>query len=68
MVPARLPRNTFCQALVGQSAPGGYSVSHSAYVYLLDQRGAVRALFGDGTKPAEIADGVRQLLADSTSR
>ncbi len=49
----------------GQSAPGGYSVSHSAYVYLLDQRGAVRALFGDGTKPAEIADGVRQLLADS---
>src|SRR5882672_10083462 len=48
-----------------QSAPGGYSVSHSAHVYLLDQRGRVRALFGDGTKPAEIADGVRQLLADS---
>jgi protein SCO1/2 len=48
-----------------QSAAGGYSVSHGAYVYLLDQKGRVRVLFGDGSKQAEIAEGVRQLLADS---
>jgi protein SCO1 len=46
----------------GYSAPGGYSVSHSGYIYLLDKRGRVRALLGAGAKQAEIADGVRQLL------
>jgi protein SCO1 len=46
------------------SAGGGYSVSHSPYIYLLDRHGRTRALFGDATRQAEIADGVRQLLAD----
>jgi protein SCO1 len=44
------------------SSAGGYSVSHSGYVYLLDREGKVRALFGSGASDAEIADGVRQLL------
>jgi len=46
----------------GKPAPGGYSVSHSGYIYLLDKEGRVRALFGAGAKQADIADGVRQLL------
>jgi protein SCO1 len=44
------------------AAGGGYSVSHGGYVYLLDQQGRVRALFGAGASDAEIADGVRELL------
>jgi protein SCO1 len=49
------------------SAAGGYSVSHSPYVYLLDRQGRIRALFGDASRQAEIADGVRRLLADSVA-
>jgi protein SCO1 len=45
-----------------RAAADGYSVSHSGYVYLLDQHGKVRALFGAGASEAEIADGVRRLL------
>ena len=45
-----------------QTSAGGYTVSHSGYVYLLDQQGKVRALFGAGASESEIADGVRQLL------
>jgi len=46
----------------GQPEPGGYSVSHGGYIYLLDKQGRVRALFGVGAKQADIADGVRRLL------
>lgn len=48
----------------GTSLPGGYLVSHSAYVYLLDQQGKPRAIFDTAAKPADIADGVRQLLRE----
>lgn len=43
---------------------GGYSMSHSSFIYLLDGTERVRALFGAGVKEAEIVDGVRHLLAD----
>lgn len=48
----------------GQASPGGYLVSHSAYVYLLDKQGRVRAIFSASAKKADIADGVRQLLRE----
>lgn len=46
---------------------GGYLVNHSAYLYLLDKQGKVRALFGAGAKPGDLADGVRQLLQEATA-
>jgi len=48
----------------GAASPGGYLISHSAYVYLLDQHGRTRALFDAAAKPADIADGIRQLLRE----
>lgn len=48
----------------GTPLPSGYLVSHSAYVYLLDQQGKPRAIFDTAAKPADIADGVRQLLRE----
>ncbi len=45
-----------------ENAGGGYSVSHGAYVYLLDGNGKVRALFGAEVGQTEIVEGVRQLL------
>lgn len=39
-------------------------VSHSAYIYLLDRRQQVRAVFGASANPVEIVDGVRQILQE----
>lgn len=51
----------------GQSLPGGgYQVSHSAHIYLLDTEGRLRTLLSAGARHAEIADGVRQLLQEAT--
>lgn len=52
----------------GKSLPGGgYVVNHSAYLYLLDKQGKVRALFGAGAKPGDVADSVWQLLQEATA-
>ena len=52
----------------GKALPGGGNlVNHSAYIYLLDKRGKVRALFGAGAKPGDVADSVRQLLQEATA-
>lgn len=51
----------------GQPVPGGYSMSHSGYTYLLDKQGRVRALFGAGAKQTELADSVRQLLQETVA-
>ena len=41
---------------------GGYQVSHSAFFYLLDRQGRVRALHDPTSTPAQIAADVRSLL------
>ncbi|GMR18745.1 MAG: SCO family protein [Gammaproteobacteria bacterium] len=43
---------------------GGYQVSHSAFFYLLDRQGRVRALHDPTSTPAQIAADVRSLLAE----
>ena len=48
----------------GALSPGGNLVSHSAFIYLLDQQGRPRAIFDTAVKPVDIADGVRQLLRE----
>jgi protein SCO1/2 len=40
----------------------GYLVTHSTYLYLIDERGRVRHLFGSLDDAAAIERGVRQLL------
>lgn len=46
------------------SPSAGGNVSHSAYIYLLDRRQQVRAVFGADAKSVEIVDGVRQALQE----
>ncbi len=48
--------------------PSGERISHSAYVYLLDGRQQVRAVFSGSARPADFAEGVQQLLAETGSR
>lgn len=46
------------------SPSAGGRVSHSAYIYLLDRRQQVRAVFGASASAVEIVDGVRQVLQE----
>ncbi len=46
------------------SSDGGYQVSHSAFFYLLDQEGRVRALHDPRSSAAQIVADVQALLAD----
>lgn len=50
------------------ATPSVERVNHSAYVYLLDAQQQVRAVFSADAKPAEIADGVRQVLHENENR
>jgi len=44
------------------STPGGYSVDHSAQIYVLDRQGRMRLLLAPGTRPASIVSDLRVLL------
>ncbi len=44
------------------STPGGYSVDHSAHIYVLDRQGRMRLLLAPGTRPASIVSDLRVLL------
>lgn len=48
-----------------ESAPAGERVAHSAYVYLLDRRQRVRAVFASGAGAADIAESVREVLKEA---
>jgi len=43
----------------------GYLINHTPYLFLLDRRGTVRALYRPSEKPEEIAAAVRVLLEES---
>lgn len=43
----------------------GYLINHTPYLFLLDRRGTVRALYRPSEKPEEIAAAVRALLEES---
>jgi protein SCO1 len=47
------------------AAPGGYAVSHSSYIYLIDQRGALKALMPYGSAPADYVHDLKVLLQRS---
>jgi cytochrome oxidase Cu insertion factor (SCO1/SenC/PrrC family) len=47
---------------VAGSDPGSYTIDHSAYTFLTDDRGRVLKIFGHGTAAAEMADGIREVL------
>lgn len=47
------------------TSEAGYLVNHTTTLYLIDQQGRVRHLFRYGDSAARIADGVRQVLAES---
>src|SRR5262249_26433899 len=43
---------------------GSAGYDHSSYVYLLDRRGRIRVLVPFGTKPGDIVDDIKMLLAE----
>ncbi len=43
----------------------GYLVAHSGYVYLMDQKGQIRALYKTDTSADTMAEGIRTLLNES---
>jgi len=52
-------------AKVETGSAGGYSMAHTADVYLVDAQGRLRAHFPFGTEPAAIATSVLELLAET---
>ncbi len=54
-------------ARVDGETPDGYSMSHTANVYLVDQQGLLRAVFPFGTQPGPMIETIRQVLATPAS-
>ncbi len=52
-------------AKVETGSAGGYSMAHTADVYLVDAQGRLRAHFPFGVKPDDIATSLRTLLAET---
>jgi protein SCO1 len=52
-------------AKVETGSAGGYSMAHTADVYLVDAQGRLRAHFPFGTQPASIVASLRELLAET---
>jgi len=44
------------------AAPGGYALSHSSYIYLIDRRGALKALMPFGSSPTDYVHDLKLLL------
>ena len=45
-----------------EGAPGGYYMTHSAFLYLVDPEGRFRTMFGYEDDPAKILSGIRKYL------
>ncbi len=49
---------------VEQELTAGYTIDHTADIYLIDRRGRLGQFISHGTPPSRILDGIRELLRD----
>ncbi|MEI6559162.1 MAG: SCO family protein [Rhodospirillaceae bacterium] len=52
---------------VAGAAPDAYTMDHSAFTFLANDRGTVIKLFGHDTSPDQMAEGIRQVLSRKAS-
>jgi len=58
------PEMDFDETGTQVDSTGGYTISHSSHIYLLDTAGRVRATFGQGVPVPDIARAMDQLLRE----